>query len=267
MNTRRMLAIALRYLYLLRGSPARVVPLFAWVAVDIILWGFLTRYLGTCTSGGPDFVALLLGAVLLWDFFIRVMQGVTMAFFEDVWTRNFLNFFASPLGISEYVGGLVLSSIITSAIGLLVMLFLASALFGLSYLSWGLLLLPFLLILFAFGIAMGVFAAALVLRWGPAAEWLVWPIPALLSPFVGVFYPVSTLPLWMQAVAHTLPPSCVFEAVRALASGGTPSAGLLAGGIGLAVCYVFLACLFFVRTYRHAIRTGLIPRYSAESLS
>jgi len=52
-----------------------------------------------------------LGAVLLWDFFIRVMQGVTMAFFEDVWSRNFLNIFATPLSISEYIAGLVLSAI------------------------------------------------------------------------------------------------------------------------------------------------------------
>jgi ABC-2 type transport system permease protein len=32
---------------------------------------------------------MLLGAVLLWDFFTRVMHGVTIAFFEDVWSRNF----------------------------------------------------------------------------------------------------------------------------------------------------------------------------------
>ena len=46
--------------------------------------------------------------MLLWDFFSRVMHGVTTAFFEDVWSRNFLNFFASPLTISEYLAGLVI---------------------------------------------------------------------------------------------------------------------------------------------------------------
>ena len=100
MNARRTAAIALRYLYLLRGSAARVVPLFAWVAVDIVLWGFLTRYLNSVAASTLDFVPVLLGAVLLWDFFIRVMQGVTMVFFEDVWTRNFLNLFATQLTIT-----------------------------------------------------------------------------------------------------------------------------------------------------------------------
>jgi ABC-2 type transport system permease protein len=136
MNSSRVAAIMLRQFYLYRGSPVRVVPLFAWVTVDIVLWGFITRYLNAITSSGFNFVPALLGAVLLWDFFIRVMQGVTMAFFEDVWSRNFLNVFGSPLSISEYIAGLVLSAIATSSIGLLVMLVLATMIFGLSFLVW-----------------------------------------------------------------------------------------------------------------------------------
>ena len=214
MQMNRTGAIVLRQFYLLRGSPARVLPLFAWVAIDMVLWGFITRYLNSFVSSGFNFVPALLGAVLLWDFFIRVMQGVTMAFFEDVWSRNFLNIFATPLTISEYIAGLVLSSIATSAFGLVVMLVLAGAVFGLSLLSYGVLLVPFLLVLFLFGIALGIFGCAMVLRLGPASEWLIWPIPALLSPFAGVFYPLSTLPRWMQYVGHALPPSYVFEGMR-----------------------------------------------------
>src|SRR5512145_605423 len=126
MRFHRAAAIVLRQYYLLRGSPARVLPLFAWVAVDIVLWGFITRYLNSVSAPGFDFVPVLLGAVLLWDFFARVMQGVTMAFFEDVWSRNFLNVFASPLTTAEYVSGLVLSSVATSTVGLVVMVLLAT---------------------------------------------------------------------------------------------------------------------------------------------
>lgn len=193
-RVRRVAAIVLRQFYLLRGSMARVVPLFAWVAVDIVLWGFITRYLNRIAAPGFDFVPALLGAVLLWDFFTRVMQGVTMAFFEDVWSRNFLNVFATPLSIPEYVTGLVLSSVATSAVGLLVMLVVATTAFGLSFAAYGLLLVPYLLLLWTFGIALGIFGSAIVLRLGPAAEWFVWPIPAMISPFAGVFYPIATLP-------------------------------------------------------------------------
>jgi ABC-2 type transport system permease protein len=267
MSAQRAAAIALRQLYLYRGSPARILPLFAWVAIDVVLWGFITRYLNSFTSSGYDFVPALLGAVLLWDFFARVMQGVTMAFFEDVWSRNFLNVFATPLLISEYITGLVLSSMWTSMIGLIVMFVLATGFFGLSFVGYGLLLIPFLLVLVLSGIAVGVFASAVVLRMGPAAEWLIWPIPAMLSPFAGVFYPLSTLPRWMQWIGRSLPPSYIFEGMRGIIAGQPIPRFNLLIGTSLAVFYLALSCWFFSRVYQHVVRTGLIARYSAETLS
>ncbi|MCE9670849.1 ABC transporter permease [Myxococcus stipitatus] len=267
MRLSRAAAIVLRQFYLLRGSPSRIFPLFVWVAIDIVLWGFITRYLGTITAPGMDLLPALLGAVLLWDFLTRVMQGVTTTFFEDVWSRNFLNVFATPMSTREYVLGLVLASIATSSLGLVVMLAVAGAVFGLSMAIYGAMLVPFLLVLFLFGIALGIFGTAVVLRLGPSAEWFIWPIPALLSPFVGVFYPLSTLPSWMQVISRLLPPSYVFEGMRAIVSGGSVSwTNVLVGG-GLAVLYILLAGLFFSRIFKLAVRTGLIARYSAESVN
>ena len=267
MSFDRTFAIVIRQFYLIRGSFSRFFPLFAWAAVDMLLWGFLTKYLNTVTSTGFNFVPMLLGAVLLWDFFIRIMQGVTMAFFEDVWSRNFLNIFATPLLVSEYVGGLVLSSIATSVVGLAVMLFIALTFFKLSFFIYGLMVLPFLLVLFLFGISLGIFGSALVLHFGPASEWFIWPIPALISPFAGVLYPISTLPHWMQLVSRILPPSYVFEGLRAIVLGRTASWPALILGGCLAILYIVLAYWFFTKIYRNALRTGLIARYSAESLS
>jgi ABC-2 type transport system permease protein len=264
---RPIASIVLRQFYLMRGSPARILPLFAWAAIDIVLWGFISRYLNSFAPGGMDFIPQLLGAVLFWDFFSRVMLGVTTAFFEDVWSRNFLNLFASPLSISEYVTGLVVTGVMTSAIGLVAMLALATTVFGLPVFSLGVQLVPLLLVLFLFGIALGVVASAVVLRFGPASEWLVWPIPALLSPFAGVFYPVSTLPIWMQWVSHLLPPSYVFEALRATLAGHPGSGGSQLWAAALAVLQVVLASWLFTAIYRKAVRSGLLARYSAESVS
>jgi ABC-2 type transport system permease protein len=263
----RIAAIVLRHFYLMRGNFARMMSLFVWVAVDIILWGFITRYLNTVTASGYDFVPVLLGAVLLWDFFTRVMQGVTMAFFEDVWTRNFLNLFATPLSVTEYVSGLVLSSIATSAIGLVVMLVLASLIFGLSFFAYGTVIIPFLLALFLFGIALGIIGSAIVLRFGPVSEWFIWPIPAVVAPFAGVFYPVATLPQWMQYIAQLLPPSWVFEGLRMVIKGGTVPAHMLLWSFAIDAVYLVLACWLFTRVYRYAVHTGLFARYSAESVT
>ncbi|MDD5070877.1 MAG: ABC transporter permease [Candidatus Omnitrophica bacterium] len=267
MNLNRVWAIVLRYLLLIQGNFSRVLPLFIWVAVDIVLWGFLTRYLNGVTSVAFSFVPAMLGAVLLWDFFIRIMQGVTMTFFEDVWARNFLNIFASPIKISEYLFGLIISSVLTSSVGLFAMLALAVFVFGFSFFSYGMFILPYIFSLFLFGISLGIMANALVLRLGPAAEWFIWPIPAIISPFVGVLYPISVLPKWMQMVSFFLPPSYVFESLRAVVLNQTVSWLALFSSIILSGLYIVLAAIFFFYNYNHALKTGLIVRYSAENLS
>ena len=99
----------------------------------------------------------------------------------------------------------------------------------------------FLIVLFLTGIALGVTAAGIVLRLGPASEWLIWPIPTLVSPFAGVFYPISVLPAWMQAVARFLPPSYVFEGMRAVVAGKPAPWDQLVLGGGLAVIDLVLA--------------------------
>jgi ABC-2 type transport system permease protein len=267
MNFTRVGAVVLRQLYLYRGSPQRVLPMFIWVAVDILLWGFISRFFNQASHSRLSFVPVLLGAVLLWDFLTRVMQGVTTAFFEDVWSRNFLNVFATPMRNSEYLSGLIAIGVGNSLIALLAMAVLAWLVFGLSFLTYGIAIVPFLAVLFVTGIALGVLGCGMVLRLGPASEWLIWPIPTVISPFAGVFYPLSVLPAWMQWVSRVLPPSYVFDGLRAVVAGKPPPWGELAIGGGLALAYLALAGLFFAAIYRYAIRTGLIARYSAETVN
>lgn len=267
MNLARIAAIPLRQFYLYRGSVARIVPLFAWVTIDMVLWGFMTKFLGSLAHTSYRFVPALLGAVLFWDFMTRVMQGVTTAFFEDVWSRNFLNIFATPLTMPEYIGGLLFTSLATSLVGLGVMIAVATIAFGLNFAAYGAMLLPFVLVLFLNGMALGVAAIAIVLRFGPAAEWFVWPIPALLAPFACVYYPLATLPTPMQWLARLLPPSYVFEGMRSVVSDHAFHGALLAVAFALAIAYIVLASWIFARVFRHAVQTGLITRYSAETVS
>jgi ABC-2 type transport system permease protein len=265
MSLTRISAIILRQYYLTRDNPTRAIQIFLWPLLDIILWGFISKYIGEI--GGEHFSLALLGAIILWDFLVRVMYGVTVTFFEDVWSRNFLNIFASPLAVGEYIIGMVLWSICTSLVGFGAMLLSAWLFFGFTAGVYTLLALPFMLILFFTGVALGILGVSIVLRYGPSAEWFIWPMPAVLTPFAGVFYPLSTLPEWMQTISHALPPSYVFEGLRSIIAGnGIASSSLLYGTL-LGIFYIGLAYVFFLRVYRRAIRTGLIARYSAETVS
>lgn len=263
MNFTRVYAVFLRQIFVIRNLPSRVVPYFLYAVLDIVLWGFITRYLDGVGTGF-SFIPVLLGAVVFWEFLQRVQQGITIPFLEDIWARNLLNMFASPIRLREYILGFVAASTATSLFGLLVMLVLAKVAFGLSLFVLGLKILPFLLILFLFGVVLGIVGACVVLRFGPYAEWFIWPIPAILSPFVGVFYPVATLPYGMQLVSSILPPSYVFEGMRAALLTGQFSVKPLLISFALTILYLWLSYVCFALIYRSVVRKGLIARFSAE---
>ncbi len=264
MNLKRIYAIFLRQMYLFRGSPTRYVQLFVWITVDIVLWGFITKYFNDTVGAEFNFVSVLLGAVILWDILSRAHQGTTMPFLEDVWSRNFLNIFATPITLPEYIFGFVATSFLTTGLVVVVIGFFASFVFDYSLLSLGISLVPFLGILFLFGVALGILGIGLVLRFGPPAEWFTWPLAAVLSPFAGVFYPIATLPHWMQVVSYAMPPAYVFEGMRGVVLSGVLSWGMVLKGFLLACMYIGLTYAFFAYMYRVAIRHGLIARYSAE---
>jgi ABC-2 type transport system permease protein len=269
MDFSRVSAIFIRQFFLIKSNPTRLVTVFVWLIVGIVQWGFISKYLASFGQSTFNFITVILGAIILWEFMGRVQQGIMTAFLEDIWSQNFINYFASPLDIKEYLSGLILTSITTSLAGFVVMILIAGVGFGYDFFKIGLLLLPFMLILFIFGTAMGIFISAIIFRLGPSAEWLGWPIPMVLSIFSGVFYPISTLPPGLRIVAKLIPPSYIFESVRSLLSTGAYSSSLfvnlLAGGL-LAVLYLFLVYRLFIHIYRHNLKTGAIARFNAEAL-
>ncbi|MDO8667749.1 MAG: ABC transporter permease [bacterium] len=267
MSLTRIYAVFIRQIFLFKGNPVRLVAVFLWIFIDIILWGFISKYLSTFGAATFSFVNAVLGAIILWDFLGRIQQGVMTAFLEDIWSQNFINFFTSPLKIKEYVVGLVATSLATGLVGFLAMAVLAGLAFGYNVFKIGLIILPFMLILFIFAVAMGIFMTAIILRFGPSAEWLGWPIPFAMSVFAGVFYPISTLPGALQILSKIIPASYVFESLRGL-GGTTLNLNLLTNffvGFILAVFYLVIMYIFLIMIYRRNLKNGQLSRFSAES--
>jgi len=264
-----MLAIYIRQLFLFKSNPTRLASLFLWLIIDIVQWGFISRYLESFGQATFGFITVILGAIILWEFMSRIQQGIMMAFLEDIWTQNFINFFASPLKIREYLAGLVLTSVTGGLAGFLVMIAIAGPVFGYNILRIGILLLPFMTVLLVFGVAMGIFVAAIIFRLGPSAEWLGWPIPLVLSLFAGVYYPVSTLPNVLRSFSKAIPPAYVFESMRSILTTNTLPQGLalsLCISAALSLVYLLGASLFFIHIYRRNLRSGSLVRFNAESL-
>lgn len=268
MSISRMYAIFVRQIYLIKGKPMRLASMFLWTIMNILMWGFISKYLGTFGGATFGLVTVLLGAIILWDFFGRIQQGVMTAFLEDIWSQNFINFFASPLKISEYLAGLSAISLVLTVFGFVFTVALAGLLFGYNIFKIGILLLPAIVILIVFGLAIGVFVSALMFRLGPSAEWIAWPIPFVLSIFAGVYYPVSTLPVALQWFARLIPASYVFESMRAVLASQSFQENLfkdLSIAMILSLAYLLLGYWYFIKVYQRNLNAGGIARFSAEA--
>ena len=90
-SARRIGALVLRHLYLFRKSWPRVISLAYYPTVTLIMWAFVTVYLAPSNSMLRDAPGLFIGAVLLWVILFRGQLGVSLSFFEEMYSRNLGN--------------------------------------------------------------------------------------------------------------------------------------------------------------------------------
>ncbi|MFB3087067.1 MAG: ABC transporter permease, partial [Acidiferrobacterales bacterium] len=173
-SLRRIAALVLRHLYLLRRSWPRVLELMYWPTVQMILWGFITLFLVTNSSWVAQASGVLISAVLLWDVLFRGQLGVALIFMEEMWSRNLGQLFVSPLRPSELIAALFIMSLIRTLIGVGGAALIAIALFHYSVFDLGLPLIAFFVNLIVMGWAIGLLVSGIVLRYGLGAESLAW---------------------------------------------------------------------------------------------
>jgi ABC-2 type transport system permease protein len=259
MNARRIQALLLRYLLVYR-NPLRALEAFFWPIMDLLVWGFVTRYLQSRSAALSAGVTFLIGAMIFWDILYRSQQGLTLAFLEDIWSRNVLNLFSAPLRVREFLAATYLAGLIKTASIALLLTVLAWVFYDFNLLSLGFGLGPLVANLVLMGWALGMITTALILRWGQAAEALAWAVPFLIQPFAAVFYPLATLPAWVQRVAWLIPATHVFEGLRAvLEVRGFPWTHLL-WATGLNLIYLTLAGYTFYALYTAARVRGFLTK-------
>jgi ABC-2 type transport system permease protein len=215
---RRVSAILLRHLYVLRRSWPRILDLAYWPTVQMILWGFITVFFREHSTWVAEAAAVLISAVLLWDVLFRSNLGLSLSFLEEMWARNLAQLFISPLRPSELVTAVSLMSLIRTLIGVTPAALLALPLFDVWVFALGFPLIAFFTNLLVLGWSVGLVVSAAVLRLGLSAENLAFVAIFAIAPLSGIYYPIETLPGWLQPVAWALPSAYVFEGMRAVCS-------------------------------------------------
>lgn len=259
MSLRRIKGVVLQQLFVMKHSPLRIMEMLYWPLIEVVLWGFIASYLDG-RSKLPGGVAVLLGAVVLWDVCFRTQQELAMSQLMDMWDRSILNLYASPLRQREYVTGAILFSFVRVVFGTTLLALFVAVSFDFSILDTGATLVPAFLILLGFGWGLGLLIRATVLRFGSNAEVLAWSLALLIQPAAAVFYPVDSLPGWLQPISHAIPASHVFEAARAFLARGEVLVGELVVGGALDLVYLALGAVVLSVAYRSVRTRGLLSR-------
>ena len=249
----RIWAMVLRYWYVIRSSWPRTAELIYWPLVQMLMWGFLQSYLAQTTTFAAKAAGLFIGAVLLWDILVRSQLGFAVAFLEEIWSRNLGHLMMSPLRPTELVAALTVVSLLKLMVAMVPVAMLAYLFFNFNVLSLGFAFAVFFANLVIMSWSLGLVSTGVVLRWGLGAESFAWLIVFVFLPLCCVYYPVTTLPGWLQPVALALPPTYVFEGLRALVLNGTFDAQAMAWAFVLNLVYFalgFAAFAFFLHRAR-----------------
>jgi len=252
-------ALLLKYYYITINRLDRIFDLFYWPLISLFIWGFTTYYLRDFM--GNIVINIFVGGTILWIFFQRAQQDITVYILEDFWCRNLYNVFSSPVTHRELIVSLLILGLIRSFITFIFLAVVGLLLFSFNLFGIGILtvaLLGFGLMLF--GWVVGIFVSSLIFRYGMRIQVFAWSFAFLMQPFSAVYYPLSSLPAWLQKICYVFPTAHLFEAMRHAFDGGTVVWGNMAYAFISIVILLVLACLLFGYCFNRALEEGVFVR-------
>ena len=258
MNLTRIYGLFLRHFYLITRSFPRILDLIYWPSIQITLCGFISNFFANHSTYYNGAVGVILSCAILYDFLFRTSIGFNMLFLEEIWSRNFTNLFIAPMKISEIITSLVITALIRALIGLVPAILLTSPIFGISLLDLGLPLAFLFLSLYIFGITLGLFVSAGLLRFGPSFENIAWSTMFLFAPFGCIYYPIETLPEIFQLIAYALPLVYIFEETRNILVNQSVNYENIMQALYLNAAYLIAAILVFYYSFDKAREKGTL---------
>ena len=258
MKLHRINALLLKYFYISKNRYDRILDIFYWPLIDLLVWGFLTTYLKDIVTN--FLVGSLIGGALLWHFFVRANNDIGIFVLEDFWSRNLYNLFSSPMKSSELMISIIIFALLRGAISFVILSILAVIFYSFNIFTFGIALVPFAVLLIMFGWSIGLFVSGLIYIYGQRIQVVAWSFGWLIQPFSAVFYPLASLPPWIQSIAVWLPTTHVFEGMRQVLKTGAVSLNSLGSAFVLDILFLFLAIGFFQFALSYAKKTGQLTR-------
>jgi ABC-2 type transport system permease protein len=261
MKLNRIYALVLRFFYLFRHSFDRIGDAFYWPTIDIVIWGLTSTFFRTFAPNAPQIILIVLSGHLFWLIVWRAQYEITVNLLEELWNKNLVNIFVSPIKFSEWVMSFIVVGIIKAVMSFpfaMLVIYLAYKI-KLVFFSWY--FLPIIFLMFMTGWWVGFFVAGLILRFGTKVQTFAWTIAWAIGPFAAIYYPVSTLPAWAQKIAYLTPASYVFESAREIISRGYADPNKFYLSFVINLIYLILSILFLHSSFKKVLEKGLVKVY------
>lgn len=208
----RVKAVYLRYLYNFFRLE-QITEMFFWPLFDIFIWGITMVWLQQMDLKYS--IALpILTALVFWQVVWRSNYEVSVNILQELWARNFVNLFSTPLKTCEWITALMMLGITKNAVTVTFGGGVVALLYSLNIFSLGWPFFPFLVALIISGWWCGFLSSSIIVYYGQRMQMLAWISGYVFSPFSAVFYPLKALPEWASPIAKALPMTHVFEGMR-----------------------------------------------------
>lgn len=261
MSIKRIYAIVMRHLYVWPRNMDRLMGSFGWPILEITIWGLTMSYFQKNLINTVSLLTVVLGTVIMWQILARTQTEISIVFLDEVWNKNLINIFSSPLTKAEFLVSIVVLNLIKIIFTIMSLLAI-----GIFYYKFNLIrsfgiYMPFLLFnLFMMGWSVGFFVIGVIMRFGYRVQELAWAIFLVTQPFSCVLYPVSALPNWARPIAQALPSSYLFEEMRNILNKNPINVNNLYMSFILNVVYLVLSVWFFSSMFEQARKFGRLVK-------
>lgn len=257
MKLHRIYAVLLKSFYVTKRSPDRMADMFYWAAIDLVVWGLTSSYF-TSLAPKSNILAIIISGILFWVIIWRGQQEITVNLLEDLWNRNLVNVFVSPFTFSEWVVSFLIVSFIKAGMSFLIACGIAIMLYGVNVFTYGLYIIPFILILLLTAWGVGIFITGLIVRFGQRVQNLAWSFVSIVAPFSAIYYPLTILPKWAQVIARVFPTSYIFTEIHNVIQKKPVDNASLEISVLLSIVYMVLALWFLYASFQSQLKKGLL---------
>jgi ABC-2 type transport system permease protein len=250
-------AVVMRH-FLLIKSVFNLTSDFYWILLDVITFGFLVQSINKQDTLSLNISTVcVLTNLALCHIFARSATGVASALLENLSDLSFIGLMATPITMIELIFAKMIVGSISAAIRFLMAWICIGLFFGFNVFSVGLIIIPAICSLLLSGWTLGIFMLSIIVTFGKKSESNIYTLPWVFSPFSGVFYSVSILPIYCQKIAAGLPMFYIFDGLTQYIKNGTSLIPALLKSTCLNLIYFTIAVTLFIIMFKRRKNIGL----------